>query len=166
MLGIADICTASAVAVLLLAALHDVALRTVPNTLVVLVLGIGLLRAVTEHDLLASCLVAGLTLLLGALLTWRGLLGGGDAKLLAACALVVAPWAVPHMLLATALAGGALCLPYLPGRRLLRRPPPGRPAGFCARVLRCERWRLWRRGPLPYAVAIASGTVFVLLQKV
>ncbi len=77
---------------------------------------------------------------------------------------VVAPGSVGLMLLATALAGGALCLPYLPGKRLFARPAPGRPVGMLSRVLRCERWRLRRRGPLPYAVAIAAGTLFALLQ--
>ncbi|MFL5333172.1 MAG: peptidase A24, partial [Geminicoccaceae bacterium] len=85
-------------------------------------------------------------------------------KLLASGGLLVAPASIPTMLLATALAGGVLCLPYLPGRALFAAPAAGRPSGFLARVLRCERWRLRRRGPLPYAVAIVAGTMFALLQ--
>jgi prepilin peptidase CpaA len=44
----------------------------------------------------------------------------------------------------------------------LPRPLPGRPPSLAARIIRVERWRLRRGGPLPYAVAIASGAFFVL----
>ncbi len=158
-------CTIAVGVVLLLASLHDISVRTVPNTLALALAALGLVMASVQHRLPGSCLVALLVLVLAGLATARGMIGGGDAKLLAASALVLAPWQVPAALLATALAGGLLALPYLPGRKLFRRPPPGRPVGTLARLLRCERWRLSRRGPLPYAVAIAAGTLFVLLHR-
>ncbi len=153
-----------AVILLTAAALHDLALRTVPNGLVAALAGCAAALAVLQHRLLPSAAVAAVVLAVAALLWLRGHMGGADVKLLAASALLVAPASVPSMLLATVIAGGALCLPYLSGRRLLARPAPGRPADLLPRLLRCERWRLRRRGPLPYAVAIAAGTVFVLLQ--
>ncbi len=109
-------------------------------------------------------MVAGMLLLVAALFWLRGYMGGADSKLLAAAGLLVAPGSVPTMILATALAGGLLCLPYLPGRVLFARPTRGRPSELLRRLLRCEHWRLRRRGPLPYAVAIAAGTLFALLQ--
>ena len=165
MFELGDACTVAAAALLIVAALHDVAVRTVPNTIVVVLAIIGLVLAAAQHRLPGSCVAAGLTLVLGGVLWARRLIGGGDAKLLFASAIVIAPWHVPAMLLATALAGGVLSLPYLPGRRLIRRSIAARPTGFVPRLLRCERWRLSRRGPLPYAVAIAAGALFVLFTS-
>ena len=36
-------------------------------------------------------------------------------------------------------------------------------AGLLSRVLRAEAWRIARKAPLPYALAIAGGTIFTLL---
>ncbi len=151
-------------ALLVVAALHDLAARTVPNSLIGIIGlgGIGL--AVAQHRLLPSIFIAVLLLAIAAVLWLRGYLGGADAKLLGAVSLFVPPVSVALMLGATAIAGGLLCLPYLPGARGFARPPPGRPAQLLARLWRCERWRLRRRGPLPYAVAIAAGTLFVMWQ--
>ncbi len=150
---------------LVAAALHDIAARTIPNRLCLAVSLAGLLDRA-----LAGELAAGLTamLLVFALLVvvWRlGALGGGDAKLLAACALVVPPGNVPAMLLATALAGGAIALAFLAARPLVASHVPPRPAGLPGRVLRAEAWRVRRGGPLPYAVAIAVGTLFTLFVE-
>jgi prepilin peptidase CpaA len=100
-------------------------------------------------------------------MAWRrGWMGGGDVKLLGAAALRVPPYAVPGMLMATALAGGVLALFYLVARRRLARPGGPRPSSLLLRALRAERWRLRRGGPMPYAVAIACGVFFVLSQGV
>jgi prepilin peptidase CpaA len=152
------------IGILVAAALHDVAVRTVPNPMVAALGMCGLLLAALQHRLPLSLGMAAVLLGLAVLLWLAGVIGGADAKLFGATGLLVAPASLPAMLLATALAGGLLCLPYLPGRRLFARPAPGRPAGVAARWWRCVRWRLRRRGPLPYAVAIAAGTVFALLQ--
>jgi len=64
-------------------------------------------------------------------------------------------------LLVTVIAGGALSLIYLVGGVLVPRPQKTRPQGFLARVWRTELWRLHRRGPLPYAMAIAFGGLYV-----
>jgi prepilin peptidase CpaA len=74
----------------------------------------------------------------------------------------VAPFVV-----AVALAGGVLSLVYLALGHLIPAPvqlrPVGRLVGLLSRAMRLERWRLSRGGPLPYAVAIAAGGLFVLL---
>ena len=164
MTWLAQFSTVVAMAALVAAALHDVAVRTVPNALIAGLGGCALMLAALQHRLLASVAIAFLLLLVAICLWLRGYLGGADAKLLAVCALLVSPESVLSMLLVTALAGGVLCLPYLCGRRLLSLPAPARPDYLLARLLRCERWRLRRRGPLPYAVAIAVGTLSALLQ--
>ncbi len=164
MFALAQICLGAAAAMLVIAALHDLAVRTVPNRLIAGLTGCALLLATLQGRLLVSGAVASLLFLVTLGLWVHGYLGGGDAKLLPACALLVAPGNVPVLLLGMALAGGGLCLPYLFGRRLVRAPAPGRPASLPARLLRCERWRLCRRGPLPYAVAIAAGTLYALVR--
>ncbi len=158
----AQLCIVAAMALLALAALHDLAVRTVPNALTGALGVCALVLAALQHRLLASLAIASLLLLVALGLWLRGYLGGADAKLLAVCALLVAPGGFVPMLLATALSGGVLCVPYLSGRLLLAAPAPRRPDRILARLLRCERWRLRRRGPLPYAVAIAIGTASVL----
>lgn len=64
--------------------------------------------------------------------------------------------------LALLAAGGALALGYLALRRLLRGPAgKARGGGLLRRLLRRERRRILRGGPLPYGVAIAAGGLFV-----
>ena len=104
--------------------------------------------------------------LLGGMLLWlRGALGGGDVKLLAATALLLPPALIPAQLLAVALAGGALALLHLALRPLLRNlRADGRPRGALRRALRREGRRIRAGAPLPYGVAIALGTAFVLIR--
>ncbi|MFZ4406664.1 MAG: prepilin peptidase [Paracraurococcus sp.] len=148
---------------LLAAALHDIAARTIPNALCLAVALAGL-AARAWADELAPALFAALAVFLVALLAWRcRVMGGGDVKLLAACALLAPSGAVPSLVLAVALAGGVLALGYLALRRLVPAPAVARPAGLAGRALRAEAWRIRRRGPLPYGVAIALGTFFTLL---
>jgi prepilin peptidase CpaA len=166
MIILSHVCLALAAVALLVSALHDLAVRTVPNSVVAVVALSGFGVALAEHRLAGSLVLALLLLVTTGFLWVRGLLGGADAKLLSACCLLVPPQAVGALLLSVALAGGVLCLPYLPGRHLFRAPRRGRPRNLMRRFLRCERHRLRRRGPLPYAVAISAGTLFMMLQGV
>ncbi len=162
-----DTATVMGLAILVLAGLHDFAVRTVPNFYSVLLFSAGVaLRLLNGggHDLkwgmVACCVVFGITFI-----CWRfGWMGGGDVKLLTAAAIFVAPLSVPELVASTAMAGGLLALVFVVGRRVARRPAPGRPPHFMPRILRCELWRLHRGGPLPYAAAIACGGVFATLH--
>ena len=157
-------CTAAAILILAAAALHDLAARTVPNRLPTILALAGLGLAALRGDLPLSLAALFGVFAFACLLWLRGLMGGGDVKLLAATSLLVTPDRVGLLLAAVAVAGGVLCLPYLPGRRLFRTPSPaGRKSGRLQRVWRCERRRLSRRGPLPYAVAIAAGTLSLMI---
>ncbi len=153
---------------LVAAALHDVAARTIPNSvsLGLCILGV-LLRSIDGH--LVAGLSLGLAVFAVATFCWkRGWMGGGDVKLLSAAAIFVPPLHVGDMLVAVTLTGGVVGLIYLLGRSLLpRKAPPApigsaRPRGLLARILRVERRRLSRGGPLPYASAIAAGTLLVI----
>jgi prepilin peptidase CpaA len=148
------------------AALSDVVRRRIPNGIVALVALAGLARqalAGGAAPLLALGVAAGV-FALATLLWLRGLLGGGDVKLLAAVALLVPFAAVPVLLLAVAVAGGVLCLLHLGLRATLPAPAPRRAGGSLRRALRVEAWRIRRGAPLPYGVAIAAGAAFVAIR--
>jgi prepilin peptidase CpaA len=96
----------------------------------------------------AGCAVA--VFLAGALLFSRGLIGGGDVKLLAAATLWVGPASTPALLIATALVGGSLSLVLL----------------FSATMRAATGWAKAAAAssmPVPYGVAIAAAAVIVTL---
>jgi prepilin peptidase CpaA len=145
------------------AALHDVAARTVPNTIPFILAALGAIARTIEGSLIVG-LGAAIVVFVVALLCWsRGWVGGGDVKLLGATALAVPPDSVPMLVFVMGMAGGLLSLFYLSARRIVPAPTATRPQSLIARVLRAERWRIRRGGPLPYACAIAAGGLFVLL---
>ena len=145
------------------AALHDLAVRTVPNCFPATLVALGLVARALAGDLLPGLAVA-LLVFGGAALLWlRGIMGGGDVKLLGAVALVAPPAKCPDLLLMTALCGGVLAMLYLALSYLVARPECGRRHTLLGRLLKAERWRLSRRGPLPYATAIAGGSLISLL---
>lgn len=110
-------------------------------------------------------LETGLTTFILAAFCWRrGWMGGGDVKLLGAVALGITPSLLPEFISAVALAGGALSLLYLAAKRFVPQPQYGAPpARLIRRILRIEGWRIHRGCPLPYACAIAAGTMYIHL---
>ncbi len=145
-------------------ALHDVAVRTVPNTVSSLIGLLGLCHAQLHHVLLVSLTAASIVSIAGAF-AWRAsMLGAGDVKLIGASSLFIQPGQLPLLLMATAIAGGVLACLYLGLKRVLPNPAHERPASLARRLCRIELWRIGRRGPLPYAVAISSATLFCLVQ--
>jgi len=167
----------AALAILCLAALHDILARTVPDWMSIALVAIGIAKSALDGRLIASLLVGALVFVVSGLCWKRGWLGGGDVKLLGAASIAVPPIAVAPFVTAVALAGGVLSLVYLALGRLIPRSvlrrsvlrpavprrQADRPVGLLPRALRLECWRLSRQGPLPYAVAIAAGGLFVLL---
>lgn len=92
--------------------------------------------------------VGAAALVAGALLFFARVLGGGDAKLIAAAALWVGPSGLPGFLLGTALLGGVLALALVLFRLLPE--PVWAPEGGWLRRLHA------RRREAPYAVAIGG----------
>ena len=150
------------------AGICDLATRTIPDRIPLALTLLGVAAQLDAGRLGVALVVAFAVFGLAALAWRRGWMGGGDVKLLAACALFLPPALVPGMLLATALAGGVLAGIYLFLRRVVTSPPGARAScprrRFLARALRAERWRIARRGSLPYANAIAAGALFVLIK--
>jgi prepilin peptidase CpaA len=153
------------VSLLCVAAWRDLTTRTIPDTVGVLLAGLGLLLRAGEGWQAVSLSVAGALVLFVLLLlaAMRGALGGGDVKLATAVAVGLAPAEAWYFTYATAVLGGVLGLIYLAGPHLAPRIAPAAGAGFPRRLAAVEAWRLRRRGPLPYGIAIAGGGILVLL---
>jgi prepilin peptidase CpaA len=159
---LAHVAVTVGLALLLGAALHDLAVRTVPNCVPAALALIGIASRLLTGDVVMGLAVAGGVFAVAALLWLRGLMGGADAKLLGAVALVAPPARLPELLLMTAICGGVLALVYLGLSFVVSRPPAGARFTLLGRLAKAEHWRLSRRGPLPYAAAIAAGSIISL----
>lgn len=142
------------------AAWQDWQHRRIPNGHCLAIALLALAEATLAQRLLGSA-IAGLSLLVLGMLAWQArLLGGGDAKLLAAVAIWAGPQRLVALLGATALLGGGLALLALwqlrggqsvtaSGAAVAEGQPrvagPGATAG------------------VPYGVAIAGGALWVWL---
>lgn len=148
---------------LLAAAWRDLAVRRLPNCLAALVATAGLgMRALEGPSAVGvSLAAAGALFAVLFVLFARGWLGGGDVKLATAVAIGLPPLSVWHFVVGTALAGGMLSAVYLLAFRLppMRRPPRGRTRGLLRRIAAAEAWRVRRRGPLPYGIALCASGV-------
>ena len=122
----------------------------------------GFSRAPSRSCLLPRDSAAAFCLLL--ILHSRGLIGGGDVKVMTALAVGLSPLDCYRFIVATAIAGGLLGTSYLVLSARLPAMHSVRGASLLNRVAILETRRIRRRGPLPYCVAIAAGGTFVLLH--
>jgi prepilin peptidase CpaA len=151
---------------LLYVATMDIATRLIRNEICLVLALLGIAgQFASPMQVAESLIVATLLLLLLLVIYTRGLIGGGDVKLLVALAIGLPLTGVIELLAITALAGGVLALVHLMMRHL---PYPNlAPAGssLVRRVYAIERWRHLRHAPLPYGVAIACGGIWTILSK-
>jgi prepilin peptidase CpaA len=166
----ANLVTAAIVGLLIVAALADVAARIIPNGVAIGIAVLGLTARVADGGLpgaAASIAAAVLALVVLVLLHARGLMGGGDVKLAAAMVLGLPLDWIYRFVIVTALAGGLIALVHLVLRALIRTAPHAPPRGtsLLRRALTAERWRIARRGSLPYGVAIACGGIWTILAS-
>ena len=139
---------------LAIAATSDVRSRIIPDRVVLLLAANGLalrLAMAGWYQAVISLLAAGAILLVLGQAARHGLLGAGDAKLIAAVALFVPVADVPALVLAIALAGGVVSCAYLALRAMARH-------GAMFGPLCREQRRIAAGLPLPYALAIFLGT--------
>jgi prepilin peptidase CpaA len=147
-------------AVLLAAAAQDFLDYLIPNRLVLALVAlypIYVLAAGGSVDWLGGLLVGGSVLLAGLVLFAFRLIGGGDAKLLAATSLWAGPALILPFLLLTAVAGGILALMMIAAARLTI---------FFPQLLRIvpQQTAVLGQQNLAYGVAIAAGGLFVLAR--
>lgn len=155
--------------VVLAAAVIDYRTRRIPNALTLPAILGGLLSWVAVGEVRAFFAVFGLVVLLLAIgfgLYAVGILGGGDAKLLAAVAALLGTGLTFEALLWTALFGGAVALGVLAWHKAL--------FPLLTRMLRAGwDFAIWRLPPgdlvegdghrIPYAVVICGGVVLTLI---
>lgn len=138
------------------AALSDARTLRIPNFLSLCIFGLfGIYAAqmLTPQDAAVSVGLAAVTLVVGFVAYTRNLMGGGDAKLLAACMAWAGAAYALEFLIVTALAGGLLAL-------ALSSPLTARAAGLVRRdwpVAAGQR-------AMPYGVAIACGALVVAAE--
>lgn len=165
----------AASALLIVAALRDIAVRQIPNWIALALVLLAVPVRLAGGDLLAG-LTTGLIMSLVLIVLWRfGMLGGGDVKLWAATSLLITPALVDQadFSFRVLLAGGLVALVYLgmrvAARHARQRRPDGRDRvgasdrkGVIARLAGVEVWRAARGGPIPYAVAISAAGLISL----
>ena len=140
----------------IVAAARDLISYTIPNWISLALAGAFCLLAITAGlptQALAIHAAAGaIALLAGRGLFALGWVGGGDAKLLAACCLWFGWPDAQVFLLDTALAGGAFAFLLLVARGQLVRPFLAAGSGWIGRLITPGE-------PAPYGVAIALGAL-------
>ena len=147
------------IAIFAVAAYGDIRTRRIPNELVVGLLALAAFRIALSGDPTAALytLVAGAALFVASfLLFWRGLLGGGDVKLIVATGFLVGYHDVLGFLFVMSVCGGLMAIAILAGDRLgLRRAatPAREPQETPARLT------------VPYGVAIAAAGIVTLLVQ-
>lgn len=162
-----------ALAALAAAAAIDLSRRIIPNGLAIVVAIAGLaLTMLLRPGSIPISLAASLALLFGLLvLTHYDILGGGDAKLVAAAALLVPPGAIGALLLEIALAGGVLSAAYIAMRTMVARADNGRtvklapPSGKLELFWRKERIRIVSGRSMPYGFAVLGGIVVYVTSE-
>ena len=148
---------------LIFAAARDIATRLIPDGVPIAIALAGLVGRVMLgwSEAGVSLAVGGLLFALLLPLAMRGWLGGGDVKLISAMAVGLAPHETWFFIVATVFSGGVLGLAYIIGRHIVPETRVAVGGTLLRRVLVVEAWRVRRRGPLPYAVAIAVGGLIV-----
>lgn len=150
----ADLVLALIAATLIWVAVCDVRSRRIPNVAVAAILLLCIPWAfVSGTPPLSSLAAAGLALVGGFTLFAFGVLGAGDGKLFAACALLIGLDDLLDLTILTGLAGGALALGGLALRPM--------------RTLATLQVRGFVRSGIsvPYGVAIAAATLWVLGRR-
>jgi prepilin peptidase CpaA len=148
-------------ALMIAAALSDLATMTIPNrisiALVVAFVPAALLSGAPAATL-GLCLGVGLAgLVIGAVMFALGWIGGGDAKVMAAAGLWLGLSGAPSFLMWTTVAGGLFGLSVLLARSWAQ-PWAGAGPAWLGRLLE-------PRGDIPYGVAIAVGALAAFPQS-
>ena len=145
---------------LIAAAASDWRSMTVPNRYSLALAGLFpsyVLASGIEADWVGSLIYAAIAFAVGFLLFILRVCGGGDVKLFAAVALWAGPAYFVPMLFYTTVSGGLMALGMWLHHKFNRRALP-------ASLTYASSEESFAKQPMPYAVAIAVGGLFVALQ--
>jgi Flp pilus assembly protein protease CpaA len=170
-----------AAAVFIAAAFGDIRTRKIPNGLVLAISVLGVARLVLAGDFIEAAmtlLAAAAVLALGFALFWRGIIGGGDAKLVSGAALLVGYHDLFGFLFLMSLCGGALAVAALAHHRMVpwvetailavraRRWPGGwitrHPRAAAPLAAASNSGQSAMQLSVPYGVAIAAAGIITL----
>jgi prepilin peptidase CpaA len=158
-----------AIGILSIISYRDVRTRRIPNVLTGAIAILGLMRMTLLHDPVAAAytLVAGAAIFTAAfLLFWYGVLGGGDAKLLAAMALLIGYHDLFGFLVLMSLFGGALALAIFARDKIHHQPLIlSRPVRIPSDTQARGDSTAAAPSTVPYGVAIAVGGVITLILE-
>jgi prepilin peptidase CpaA len=145
----------------------DVRTRRIPNVLSLAIAILGLLRIILVHDPVSAghTLAAAVGIFAVAfLLFWKGAIGGGDAKLVTATALLVGYQDLFNFLFLMSVCGGGIALAMLARDTLrLQLWSPSRRKGMLSATETVQRITAPVRSSVPYGVAIAAAGVVTLI---
>ena len=157
-----------AIGILSVIACGDVRTRRIPNVLTFAIAMLGLVQMILDCDLLAAIhtIAASVAVFAAAfVLFWRGMLGGGDAKLVAAMTLLIGYHDLVGFLFLMSVCGGALALAILARDQLyLQNWHRSRSTRVLAGQVG-DHIAAPMQSTVPYAVAIAGAGVIVLIWK-
>lgn len=140
-------------------AFGDIRTRRIPNEMIVAILVLAAFRIAIDGDPRAGLftLAASAALFVSTfLLFWRGLLGGGDVKLIGATALLVGYHNLFEFLFVMSVSGALMAVAVLARDRLGRRR---------ATAPAAEDQEISARLTVPYGVAIAAAGIVSLLVQ-
>jgi prepilin peptidase CpaA len=153
------------IGILALIAYGDVRTRRIPNALAIAIAILGLVRILLVNDPVTAgqTFAAGTAVFVAAFLLFsRGIVGGGDAKLVASTALLIGYHDLFGFLFLMSLCGAALALATLTRDKLrpwlwrLSHHPAMPPVATTAAPM---------RSTVPYGAAIAAAGVIVLILE-
>ncbi|UPK38920.1 prepilin peptidase [Bradyrhizobium sp. 186] len=154
------------IALLFYVATIDIATRLIRNEICLALAFLGIVgQLASPMPVAQSLIVAAILFVLLIVIYQRGMIGGGDVKLLVALAIGLPLTGVIELLTVTALAGGVLAAVHLMMRRLPQPKLAAAGSSLARRIYAVERWRHLRHAPLPYGVAIACGGIWTILSK-
>jgi prepilin peptidase CpaA len=160
---------AVAIGILLAIAYSDVRTRRIPNALTAAIAILGLAQLIVAGDLVAAAhtLIASAAVFATAfMLFWRGVFGGGDAKLMAAMALLVGSHDLLDFLLIMSVCGGGLGLAILARDAFhARRRHTSQQLAGPSTVHWAAPTPALAKPTVPYGVAIASAGVVMLILR-
>jgi prepilin peptidase CpaA len=142
-------------ALVIAAGLHDLTTMKIPNWISgLLILGFfptALMVGLSPMAVAFHVGVAVLALFCGMAMFALRMIGGGDAKLMAAAMLWIGASGAPYFVLYTAVVGGLFCLVLMIGRKQMV-PFVAHAPGWFANLMQ-------PKGDVPYGVAIAAGVL-------
>jgi prepilin peptidase CpaA len=158
---------AVAIGILVVVAYEDVRTRRIPNAFSLATATLGLARIALAADVIDAGYTLAAAIIIFTItfaLFQRGAIGGGDAKILPATALLIGYRELLGFLFLMSLCGGVLALATLAAERLdlfFRRLPL---EAHVSSTAQSDRGRVAsRRSTVPYGVAVATAGVITLI---